>query len=203
MPNVYRSPAKLLQCHAPTGVLAQELLEGIVSREFIHRSCYTGDLLVSEFQGYAQTPASQVLLNLSPSLSISLFWRQKQPGRGLRNVTLCGDRACQTRKSAVKCEFVLCTFWVCRCTHDNLSLSFIFHWLIPAFLTSSHCASLFSVGPRCRLIVAACTHRPEIKTTQAMIRPVMIYRGSTQRSSNTEKLLHREACACTQGSFCT
>ena len=60
----------------------------VVIQELLHRSELPGDPNVSE------------LLQNSYFSRVSkcLFWRQGQPYDGLRNVTLCGDRACRTHK---------------------------------------------------------------------------------------------------------
>ena len=68
---------------------------GVLTREFLHRSEIPGDLLESDTY---PTPTSQVLLNFL------LGWHG-QLGGSLRNLTLCGDRACRTHKHVVKCKF--------------------------------------------------------------------------------------------------
>ena len=61
------------------------------AQKLLHRSCYTGVQLTSRGSNCMWTPAKSDF----SSSSISL-WRQRQPGGGLRNVTLCGVSDIQT-----------------------------------------------------------------------------------------------------------
>ena len=61
------------------------------AQKLLHRSCYTGVQLTSRWSNCMWTPAKSDF----SSSSISL-WRQRQPGGGWRNVTLCGVSDTQT-----------------------------------------------------------------------------------------------------------
>ena len=61
------------------------------AQKLLHRSCYTGVQLTSRGSNCMWTPAKSDF----SSFFISL-WRQRQPGGGLRNVSLCGVSDTQT-----------------------------------------------------------------------------------------------------------
>ena len=95
------------------------------AQKLLHRSCYTGVQLTSSDQIVCE------LLQNQTSPVLLFLWRQRQPGGGLRNVTLCGasdtqtcgemrvlfvlgpaatvcgdrDRAGRTSKHVAKCKF--------------------------------------------------------------------------------------------------
>ena len=61
------------------------------AQKLLHRSCYTGVQLTFRGSNCMWTPAKSDFSSSSVSL-----WRQRQPGGGLRNVTLCGVSDTQT-----------------------------------------------------------------------------------------------------------
>ena len=87
------SSTQELTCRWPTSTWTPTRLLPARSyaQKLLHRSCYTGVQLTSRGSNCMWTPAKSDF----SSFSISL-WRQRQPGGGLRNVSLCGVSDTQT-----------------------------------------------------------------------------------------------------------